>query len=92
MSLKLRLDEFAHRQFDDPSYPGTRIASMSKEQFMERVNELTKDAQLKEGFVTNIFFVNSTDMLLFANTSSSPTLTLPPLLVLSPSPQKTSLC
>lgn len=48
MSVKLRLDEFAHRQFDDPNYPGTRINS-TKDAFMDKVNNLVKDAKLIDG-------------------------------------------
>lgn len=51
MSLKLRLDEFAHRQFDDPQYPGTRITTLDKAAFMAKVNSLCGSAQLVDGSV-----------------------------------------
>lgn len=36
-SAAIALDEFAFRQFDDPSYAGTRIQGISKDAFMEKV-------------------------------------------------------
>ena len=48
MSLKLRLDEFTDRQFDDASYPGTRI-NMDKAAFMAKVNSLVPSAKLVDG-------------------------------------------
>jgi hypothetical protein len=49
------LDEFAMRQFDDPNYVGTRI-NMDKTEFMKKVNELVKDAPLRDGYVQHVYF------------------------------------
>jgi len=44
------LDPFAHRQFDDPSYAGTRI-SFDKDEFVKIVNEeFAKDGKLADGY------------------------------------------
>eukprot|EP01126_Amoeba_proteus_P034199 TRINITY_DN3395_c0_g1_i2.p1 TRINITY_DN3395_c0_g1~~TRINITY_DN3395_c0_g1_i2.p1 ORF type:complete len:142 (+),score=19.68 TRINITY_DN3395_c0_g1_i2:377-802(+) len=58
--MKLRLDEFAFRQFDDPSYSGTRI-TLDKQAFMKQVNERLKDIQLVDGyapFCKHVFIPN----------------------------------
>ena len=39
--LKIRLDEFAFRQFDDPTYLGTRVPA-NKEEFMKTLNAMLK--------------------------------------------------
>jgi len=39
--IRIRLDEFAFRQFDDPTYLGTQIPA-KKEEFMEHLNALLK--------------------------------------------------
>lgn len=46
--MRLRLDEFAYRQFDDPTYAGTKI-TMKKELFMQKVNELLPGLKLVDG-------------------------------------------
>ncbi|KEP64876.1 UNVERIFIED_CONTAM: DUF3228 domain-containing protein [Hammondia hammondi] len=46
--LPLGLDPFCFRQFDDPAYGGSRISGVTKEEFLERVNELvTRDAGIE---------------------------------------------
>ena len=47
--MKLRLDSFAYRQFEDPNYAGTKI-SVSKEEFMKQVkaNSVGILTELKE--------------------------------------------
>ena len=37
--IRLRLDPFCFRQFDDPTYAGTRFGDLSKDQFMAKLNE-----------------------------------------------------
>lgn len=45
--IKIRLDEFAFRQFDDPTYLGTQVRT-DKAEFMQKLNELLKsDKSLK---------------------------------------------
>jgi hypothetical protein len=45
------IDPFAYRQFDDPSYSGTRI-KFDKDEFAKRVNELyMKNPELVDGYV-----------------------------------------
>jgi hypothetical protein len=39
--IKIRLDEFAYRQFDDPTYLGTQVRT-NKEEFMTHLRELLK--------------------------------------------------
>ncbi|ESS33062.1 DUF3228 domain-containing protein [Toxoplasma gondii VEG] len=46
--LPLGLDPFCYRQFDDPAYGGSRISGVTKEEFLEKVNELvTRDAGIE---------------------------------------------
>lgn len=52
-SIVMQLDPFAFRQFDDPNYEGTKITSMSKEEFTSKINELFNSGkyELKDGYV-----------------------------------------
>lgn len=45
-------DPFAFRQFDDPKYSGTKISNMTKEAFVERVNQCFEDSgrKLHDGY------------------------------------------
>eukprot|EP01129_Flabellula_baltica_P016959 TRINITY_DN9259_c0_g1_i1.p1 TRINITY_DN9259_c0_g1~~TRINITY_DN9259_c0_g1_i1.p1 ORF type:complete len:270 (+),score=59.79 TRINITY_DN9259_c0_g1_i1:18-827(+) len=60
-SHKLRLDEFAFRQFDDPNYSGTKI-TMTKEDFMNQLSTIIdENTTLAEGyapFCKHIFVEN----------------------------------
>lgn len=46
--MKLRLDEFAFRQFDDPNYAGSKVG-VTKEVFMEHVNKVLPEVKLIDG-------------------------------------------
>lgn len=61
--LKIRLDEFAFRQFDDPTYLGTQLRT-DKAEFMQKLNELLasdRSLRLVDGyapFCKHIFVKN----------------------------------
>lgn len=61
--IKLRLDEFAFRQFDDPTYLGTQVRT-DKAEFMQKLDALLKSdksIQLADGyapFCKHIFVKN----------------------------------
>lgn len=67
------LDPFCFKQFDDPSYRGTKIGSCTKEQFQERLNRAFEsgggDAALSPGyapFCKHLFVANFTDAVVGA--------------------------
>lgn len=64
--FKIRLDEFCYRQFDDPTYSGTKL-NIDKKEFMEKLNKvLNEDSSLTlvEGyapFCKHVFVKNFVD-------------------------------
>ncbi|CBZ52363.1 conserved hypothetical protein [Neospora caninum Liverpool] len=51
--LPLGLDPFCYRQFDDPSYGGSRLTGVTKEEFLKKVNDrVAQDSTLEffEGY------------------------------------------
>ncbi|CEM23122.1 unnamed protein product [Vitrella brassicaformis CCMP3155] len=63
--ISLGLDAFAYRQWDDPSYKGTRMKG-DKQEFIDKVNELVQqnDLTMTEGyapFCRHIFVGNIVD-------------------------------